>query len=92
MTTKRFTLFKSEITDLYVINDDEHEYTFAGMQDKNNAERIIKLLNELNDENDILKQQLKTKYIVNKQYEENQKLKELLLQFYTIEEIEAELI
>ena len=32
-------------------------------------------LNELNDENDILKQQLQTKYIVNKQYEELQRLK-----------------
>jgi hypothetical protein len=34
------------------------------------------LLNELNDENEVLKQQLKTKYIVNKQYEELQKVKE----------------
>lgn len=32
-------------------------------------------LNELNDENDILKQQLQTRYIVNKQYEELQRLK-----------------
>lgn len=33
------------------------------------------LLNELNEENDVLKQQLQTRYIVNKQYEELQRLK-----------------
>ncbi len=33
------------------------------------------VLNELNEENDVLKQQLKTKYVVNKQYEELQRLK-----------------
>ena len=36
---------------------------------------VCDILNELNDENDVLKQQLKTKYIVNKQYEELQKIK-----------------
>ena len=40
------------------------------------ADAINKLLEELNDENDVHKQQLKTKYIVNKQYEELQKVKE----------------
>lgn len=35
-----------------------------------------KLLNELNEENDVLKQQLKTRYVVNKQYEELQRLRE----------------
>ena len=39
-------------------------------------EWLCNKLNELNDENDVLKQQLKTKYIVNKQYEELQKVKE----------------
>ena len=38
-------------------------------------EYVVSLLNELNDENDILKQQLQTRYIVNKQYEELQRLK-----------------
>ena len=36
----------------------------------------LDLLNSFNDENDVLKQQLKTKYIVNKQYEELQRLKQ----------------
>ena len=40
------------------------------------AVTLCELLNELNDENDVLKQQLETKYIVNKQYETLQKLKE----------------
>lgn len=37
---------------------------------------MFDLLNGLNDENGVLKQQLKSKYIVNKQYEELQKVKE----------------
>ena len=35
----------------------------------------IDLLNELHEESDVLKQQLQTKYVVNKQYEEIQRLK-----------------
>lgn len=49
-------------------------------------EYVVYLLNELNEENDVLKQQLKTKYVVNKQYEELQRLKkdnkELKAQLY----------
>ena len=40
------------------------------------AELIVELLNDLSEENDVLKQQLKTKVIVNKQYEELQRLKQ----------------
>ena len=40
-----------------------------------NAEEIVELLNEFHEENEQLKQQLKTKHIVNKQYEELQRLK-----------------
>ena len=43
---------------------------------KEESQKVCDKLNELNDENDVLKQQLKTKYIVNKQYEELQKVKE----------------
>lgn len=52
--------------------------------------KVVDLLNELNEENDVLKQQLKTKYVVNKQYEELQRLKkdnkELKAQFSQLEE------
>lgn len=39
-------------------------------------EKICDLLNALHEENEQLKQQLKTKVIVNKQYEELQRLKQ----------------
>ena len=38
-------------------------------------DEVVDLLNELNEEKEQLKQQLKTKHIVNKQYEELQRLK-----------------
>lgn len=43
---------------------------------KSTAQLVCDKLNELSEENDVLKQQLKTKYIVNKQYEELQRLKQ----------------
>ena len=36
---------------------------------------VVELLNELHEENDVLKQELKTKVVVNRQYEELQTLK-----------------
>ena len=72
MNEKRFHKgdWSNSICEVY----DGEEY-IGGVQ-LNCADDFIDLLNELNDENDILKQQLKTKYIVNKQYEELQRLKE----------------
>ena len=40
------------------------------------ARLLQTILNELNEENEVLKQQLKTRYVVNKQYEELQRLRE----------------
>ena len=75
---KRFIEFATQNTDNGEINTGFHDsktgewyYT----KDSENAKKICELLNELYDENDILKQKLKTKYIVNKQYEELQKVK-----------------
>lgn len=60
----------------------KYDYSEIGEYiDENHTDRplrndeLCKLLNELNEENNVLKQQLKTKYIVNKQYEEKEKLK-----------------
>lgn len=58
------------IQDLW--NEDEYQVGFVNCDE----DLFLELVNELNDENDILKQKLKTKYIVNKQYEELQRLKE----------------
>ena len=44
------------------------------------ADEVVDLLNELHEENDVLKQQLKTKYVVNKQYEKKEKLKKCINQ------------
>ena len=56
------------------VNYCEHSFKFKDewLTDK----EVVDLLNELAEENDVLKQQLKTKHIVNKQYEELQRLKE----------------
>jgi len=83
MTEKRFELkvnqhnrcdivdwVESEEKNAICIYNDLGDYYFSS------AKALCELLNELNDENNILKQQLKTKYIVNKQYEELQKVKE----------------
>ena len=49
--------------------------TDCGIDKEFTSDEFEDFLNELNDENDILKQQLQTRYIVNKQYEELQRLK-----------------
>ena len=49
--------------------------TDYGVDKEFTSDEFEDFLNELNDENDILKQRLQTKYIVNKQYEELQRLK-----------------
>lgn len=51
-------------------------YFYINENDSNWQDMCIDKLNELHEENQSLKQQLKTKHIVNKQYEELQRLKE----------------
>ena len=54
--TKKYSYFKSELTDLFVINDELHKETFAGIDDEYNCSRIVRKLNTLMDENEELKQ------------------------------------
>ena len=54
--TKRYSYFKSELTDLFVISDEVHKETFSGMDDEYNCSRIVRKLNTLTDENEELKQ------------------------------------
>jgi predicted Zn-dependent peptidase len=82
MTEKRFKVEKN-IFDGYCIADSTIDGYYA--YDKQDLERLCDSLNELvtkcydlEEENDVLKQQLKTKCIVNKQYEENQRLIKML--------------
>lgn len=54
--TKRYSYFKSELTDLFVIIDGLHKETFSGIDDEYNCSRIVRKLNTLIDENKQLKQ------------------------------------
>ena len=54
--TKRYSYFKSELTDLFVIIDELHKETFSGIDDEYNCIRIVRKLNTLIDENKQLKQ------------------------------------
>lgn len=69
MSEKRFTDISCSETGHIGVTD-------YGIDKEFTSDEFEDFLNKLNDENDILKQQLKTKYIVNKQYEELQRLKE----------------
>lgn len=72
MSEKRFRvndLTKYIYSEIGEYVDEKHTLTLL------RNDKLCKLLNELNEENDVLKQQLKTKYVVNKQYEEKEKLK-----------------
>lgn len=57
--TKRYSYFKSELTDLFVIIDELHKETFSGIDDEYNCSRIVRKLNTLIDENKQLKQRIK---------------------------------
>lgn len=57
--TKRYSYFKSELTDLFVIIDELHKETFSGIDDEYNCIRIVRKLNTLIDENEQLKQRIK---------------------------------
>ena len=58
--TKRYSYSKSELTDLFVISDELYKETFSGVDDEYNCNRIVRKLNTLTDENEQLKQQLKS--------------------------------
>lgn len=66
MSEKRFVLCKKGDKEYIEDNGCVQLYGF---------DVLCEMLNELNEENDVLKQQLQTRYIVNKQYEELQRLK-----------------
>lgn len=68
MSEKRFT-------DIWCSETGHIGVTDCGIDKEFTSDEFEDFLNELNDENDILKQQLQTRYIVNKQYEELQRLK-----------------
>ena len=87
MTVKRFNSYCDNENIRIRIDDDVknkevfHIY-FADLDDaiycKSKLNPILDLLNQLSDENEQLKQELKTKCIVNKQYEEYQRLIKML--------------
>lgn len=56
--TKRYSYFKSELTDLFVISDELHKETFSGIDDEYNCSRIVRKLNTLTDENKQLKHRI----------------------------------
>ena len=68
MSEKRFTDISCSETGHIGVTD-------YGIDKEFTSDEFEDFLNELNDENDILKQQLQTRYIVNKQYEELQRVK-----------------
>ena len=68
MSEKRFS-------DIWCSETGHIGVTDCGIDKEFTNDEFEDFLNELNDENDILKQQLQTRYIVNKQYEELQRLK-----------------
>ena len=55
--TKRYSYFKSELTDLFVISDELHKETFSGVDDEYNCSRIVRKLNTLTDENEQLRKE-----------------------------------
>ena len=55
--SKRYSYFKSELTDMFVISDELHKETFSGMDDEYNCMRIVRKLNTLTDENEQLRKE-----------------------------------
>lgn len=54
----RYSYFKSELSDLFVISDEIHKETFPGMDNEYNCSRIVRKLNILTDENEELKNKI----------------------------------
>lgn len=70
MTEKRFTL-----VDEYLIS---YDGDYFDLHKPSDIRSLVNVIGYVTDENEQLKQQLKTKCIVNKQYEENQRLIKML--------------
>lgn len=51
MTEKRFTVFKSPLTGLFVVNDELHEYRFEGVENATTLLKLVNLLNNVMEEN-----------------------------------------
>ena len=68
-------MIEKRFTDIWCSETGHIGVTDCGIDREFTSDEFEDFLNELNDENDILKQQLQTRYIVNKQYEELQRLK-----------------
>ena len=49
MTEKRFKMFQSELTGLWIIHDENKGCTFSGINDKWNCKRIVNVLNKQNE-------------------------------------------
>lgn len=56
MTEKRFTVFKSKLTGLFVVNDNIHEFQFEGVENASTIMKLVGLLNNYIEENKELKQ------------------------------------
>lgn len=58
MTEKRFTVFKSKLTGLFVVNDNTHRFHFEGVESASTIMKLVGLLNNYIEENEQLKQQI----------------------------------
>ena len=59
MTEKRFYKQKSTIEDYMIYDEDKEDAYFISCKDESNADYLVVLLNDLNDENNELKSELK---------------------------------
>ena len=62
MTEKRFTVFKSKLTGLFVVNDNIHEFQFEGVENASTIMKLVGLLNNYIEENEQLKQRNENQY------------------------------
>ena len=78
MTEKRFVLVKCYNEQWGIVDKslEDIDQLVLIATSKSGTLYLVNELNALHEENDTLKQQLKTKHIVNKQYEELQRVKE----------------
>lgn len=58
MTEKRFTVFKSKLTGLFVVNDNIHEFNFEGVESASTLMKLVGLLNNYIEENEQLKNKI----------------------------------
>lgn len=55
MVEKRFTVFKSKLSGLFVVNDNTHEFHFEGVENASTIMKLVGLLNNYIEENEQLK-------------------------------------